>query len=64
VKCDKIIFREDPTWDFTQVAMMKATAYQQSGLRLFAESDKKQAELIARVSNKPVLCPVAERVYT
>lgn len=44
-------------------AEYKARHYGESPLRLFVESDPLQAEHIAAISRKPVLCPATGRIY-
>lgn len=46
-----------------EVAEWKAKHYAGSDCILFAESDPYQAEAIAELSRKPVLCPAASRVF-
>lgn len=45
-----------------EVGPWKSEAYKGSDCLLFAESEPTQAETIARLSGKPVLCPALERV--
>ena len=52
--------REDPQ----AVATWKAKAYQHSGCRLYVESEPGLARAVARISQMPVLCPRAGRVFT
>jgi hypothetical protein len=47
-----------------QIAEFKATHYRASGCVIFAESDPAQARLIAELTRKPILCPIAEKVFT
>lgn len=49
--------------DRESIARFKAEVYRESDCTLFAESDPRQSEIIAREARKPVLCPAAERVY-
>jgi hypothetical protein len=49
--------------DWETIAEYKAGHYRESECTLFAESEPNQAERIAELSGKAVLCPVAERVY-
>lgn len=45
------------------IVRWKAQQYEESSLLLFVESDPRQAEPIARISGKPVLCPAAGKVF-
>lgn len=45
------------------LAAFKAEHFAASGLSYFVESDPAQAEGIAKLSNKPVICPVAGKVF-
>jgi orotate phosphoribosyltransferase len=46
-----------------RVGTWKAALYRRSGCRLFAESEPRQAAIIAQVSGMPVLCPAAGRIF-
>jgi len=63
VRCDRLVMRDfgDPR-DYTGVGEWKGAVYRDSACVLFAESDPGQAQAIARVSGKAVLCPKLGRV--
>jgi hypoxanthine phosphoribosyltransferase len=65
VRCDRLVLRgfDAPDhYDTEAIAALKAREYAASDCALFAESDPTQAERIAELSGKPVLCPVLGRV--
>jgi hypothetical protein len=67
IKVDVLIMRDWPSDDPLnpppdQSAAWKANHYTRSGLPLFIESDPGQAEIIAALSGKTVLCPALGRV--
>jgi orotate phosphoribosyltransferase len=47
-----------------ELARYKAEHFLASGLELFIESDREQAEQIAKLTGKHVICPAAGRVFT
>jgi hypoxanthine phosphoribosyltransferase len=64
---DHLVMRDwdlDPATPFAQqIAAWKALHLSRTGLPLMAESCPIQAEAIARLTGKAVLCPAAERVF-
>mgnify|MGYP003637412702 CR=1 FL=1 len=46
-----------------EVLNYKVDAYQSSECKLFVESNDCLASNMARITNKPVICPMTERVY-
>jgi orotate phosphoribosyltransferase len=67
VRADRLVMRD---WEWTpdmdwqaRVGTWKATLYRRSGCILFAESEPRQAAIIAQVSGMPVLCPAAGCVF-
>jgi len=67
IRCDRLVMGP---WGSLQeraaplaVERFKSAHYRQSKLRLFIESDARQARVIARLAQKPVLCPAAGVVY-
>jgi hypothetical protein len=49
--------------DHAIVAHYKAEHFAASGLAHFVESSRRQAQLIAELTGKPVICPKAGEVY-
>lgn len=52
----------DPVERVHKIALWKADTARRYGVRMFAESEPVQAQLIARRLNRPVLCPALGRV--
>jgi hypoxanthine phosphoribosyltransferase len=65
--CERLIMRDwdwnGCEWDGARVARFKADHFARSGLPMFAESDPFQAQTIAEITGKVVLCPAAGRVF-
>jgi hypoxanthine phosphoribosyltransferase len=65
--CERLIMRDwewnGSEWDGARVARFKADHFGRSGLPMFAESDPFQAQTIAEITGKVVLCPAAGRVF-
>jgi hypoxanthine phosphoribosyltransferase len=65
--CERIVMRDwewnGSEWDGARVARFKADHFGRSGLPMFAESDPFQAQTIAEITGKVVLCPAAGRVF-
>ncbi len=59
VKVDKLVMREGDV----DVAKWKADVYKASKCSLYIESGPQLAEQIARLSNLPVACPAASKVF-
>lgn len=57
-----VMWAGDPHPPADQVAPWKAEHYADSACTLFAESDPAQAEIINRLTGRPVLCPALGRV--
>jgi adenine/guanine phosphoribosyltransferase-like PRPP-binding protein len=63
-KYDRLIMVPgDKTPDWREVAKHKAEHYARTGCGFFAESSPSQAEEIARLSGRPVICPRAGKVF-
>lgn len=65
VRCNCLIMGPWPTPAARsgRIAAWKGDVYRQLPHSLFVESDPRQVAVIATVARKPVLCPVAERVF-
>jgi hypoxanthine phosphoribosyltransferase len=65
--CERLVMRDwkwnGCEWDGARVARFKADHFGRSGLPMFAESDPFQAQTIAEITGKVVLCPAAGRVF-
>lgn len=54
---------DDAPFTWEEAAKHKAKHYAGSGCGFFVESDPMQAEIIQRLSGKPVICPRVEKVF-
>jgi len=63
-KWDKLIMMENGVNDSVQnIAEYKADIFSKKPFSFFLESCPKQAEIIFKISKKPVICPVVEKIF-